>query len=271
MRRVAGDGAAGHGERAAQVADGGGEQRRVTGDGAAGHGERADVVDTDAGDVVGRVVGDGAVPEGEGAAVVDAAAFLAVGVGDLAGLLAVAAVGDGQRHARVDLDGVLAAGTGDGLAVEAEVDVGFALPCGREGDVTGQVVVACGVGQAVCTGPALPRQLVAVVLGAPVHAADLVLVRRKLQAAAVGHHPVIRVVAEEARGTARPTHHNGASLLCRDTHGRILTHAIPYDDNLFASGKKYVAGSSVQRVPADSHVAREVKRTIFEKNTAIIF
>ena len=139
--RVAGDAAAGHGERGV-VCDAAAEIGRVAADGAAIHVECAQVSDaettakiTPLGASLAGVIGDTAVPKGEDTALtdLDAAARHTLIVCNLADALAVVAVGDCQGHSIVYIDdlvgqGVLGLRPGDVVAVEAEVDVALGFP-----------------------------------------------------------------------------------------------------------------------------------------------
>ena len=145
----------------------------VAGDAAGAHSKCAGVTDATAG-IAERVTSDIAVPKSEIAAVIYAATGLAALMGNLADGIAGAMVGNGQGRTAVDLDGIASIWPGDVMAIETKVDVGIAFPCGREGHVAGQVIVARGVGQAVSTRPRLPRQIVAMVFRTSIKAADLV-------------------------------------------------------------------------------------------------
>ena len=241
---------------------------RVADDASAAHGERAVIVDAAAAAVADRVAGDVAVPEGEGALVVDTPAEHTALMGNFADSLTGAVISNSQRRAAVDFDGIITAGPGNAIAVEAELDIGVAFPGGREGHIAGQVVITCGIGQAVCAGPTCPRQLVAVVLRAPVHTANLMLVRNRGRIAkfqtivAVTCKRKSLVVAKEAFSIGRASHDRGAlpGFLRRDAHGRASAHAASCDSDRCVATKLNVIDRAAKIVATDSHITREVKR-----------
>ena len=195
-------------------------------------------------------------------------------------------VGDGQGRVFVDLDDIYIAGLGDGLAVEADLDVGAALPGGREGHVAGQVVVALLGGQAIGAGPLRPLYAPVVfrvfAIGVP---ADAVHVRDGGQpqtAVVIARRKRIRlVVAEEARGCRRAGHHRGSAIgACgRDAHGRAGAHAARGDGDLYVRSDPRViievdvVVRAVRLVAGDGHAARKVDRglTVFVNAAAVAY
>ena len=96
-------------------------------------------------------------------------------------------------------------------------------------------------------------------------AADGMTVHPRQAQASVGHQQlVVRIIAGEACGGARPGYHERAvpGRLGRDAHGRVIVHASPCDINRFAGGKIDILDHVAHLVVADCRVAREAERAV---------